>query len=310
MRKFRTNLKPTKMKKIIQTVFLLVVPLFLSAQSVSPDVISSSGDYFEGSNASLSWTLGEIATETLSNGSVTLTQGFQQPISVVIHGIDLDMLVYLEGPYQEGSMVTHLKDSDLLPTSQPYSGVPWNCPGSEIVDPIPANVVDWVCVELRDAASAETADGSTWVEKQAAFILNDGSVVGLDGVSVLQFTANIYKNPYIVVWHRNHIGILSANALTEEGGTYSYDFSTSITQAHGGAAGYKIIDTGSGLYGMAGGDANNDGSIGAADKSLWSGDAGTTGYKSSDFNLDTQVSNPDKNDIWQKNSTVSSQIPE
>ena len=60
----------------------LLIPFIISAQSVSPEVISSSGDYFEGPNASLSWTLGEIATETYTAGNVILTQGFQQPFTL------------------------------------------------------------------------------------------------------------------------------------------------------------------------------------------------------------------------------------
>lgn len=295
------------MKKIFQTTLILLIPLFLGAQSVSPEVISSAGDYFEGANASLSWTLGEIATETFSNGSVTLNQGFQQPFPLLIHGIDLDLLVYLEGPYSAGTMATSLKEEGVLPLDQPYNQAPWNYAGSESVTSIPADVVDWVLVEVRDAADAASATSSTIAGRQAAFILNNGSVVALDGTSVLQFTATLANDPYVVVWHRNHLGILSANSLTETGGVYVYDFSSSISQAYGGTAGYKMIDTG--IYGMAGGDADADGDVDASDDALWTSNAGTAGYQSADFNLDNQVSNPDKNDVLIQNGTTTSQVP-
>ncbi len=63
------------MKKIylifgILSVFLLNV----NAQ----EIISTSGDYFENTNASISWTIGESMIETYSNGTNVLTQGFQQ----------------------------------------------------------------------------------------------------------------------------------------------------------------------------------------------------------------------------------------
>lgn len=63
------------MKKIylifgILSVFLLNV----NAQ----EIISTSGDYFENTNASISWTVGESMIETYSNGTNVLTQGFQQ----------------------------------------------------------------------------------------------------------------------------------------------------------------------------------------------------------------------------------------
>ena len=53
----------------------LIIPAFLAAQELSPTVVSSAGS----SENNLSWTLGEIAIETLSSSEGVLTQGFQQP---------------------------------------------------------------------------------------------------------------------------------------------------------------------------------------------------------------------------------------
>ena len=50
----------------------------LMAQSLSPEVTATSGEYFEGQNHYLSWTLGEIVTETIASSDYILTQGFQQ----------------------------------------------------------------------------------------------------------------------------------------------------------------------------------------------------------------------------------------
>ncbi|MBC8488731.1 MAG: hypothetical protein H8D45_22130 [Bacteroidetes bacterium] len=282
----------------------------VAAQSLSPEVIASSGDYYENANASLSWTLGEIATETYSNASNILTQGFQQPVSVTIHGIDIDLLVFLEGPYSGSEMTTGLNSGNQIPLSQPYNVPPWNYAGTENVGSIPnSDVVDWVLIELRDAASPDAAIPSTTIATQAAFILDNGSVVGLNGSSVLQFpAASFSQNLYAIVWHRNHLGILSANGITESGGVYDYNFSTAITQVYNGGLGYKEIATS--VYGMVGGDSNADGDINAADKILWTNDAGTKGYKATDNNMDVQVSNQDKNDTWSENGSYSSQVPE
>ncbi len=59
---------------------LLLACQVILAQSVqlSPTVIASAGDYAEAGNISLSWTLGEVAVTTLSQGDLVLTQGFQQ----------------------------------------------------------------------------------------------------------------------------------------------------------------------------------------------------------------------------------------
>ena len=296
------------MKTLILSILLFAITILCYSQSIERDVVAGSGDYFEGANASLSWTLGEIATETFSAGNIILTQGFQQPYGIMIHGIDLDVLVYMEGPYHNGSMNTTLKDNGQIPLNQPYNVSPWFYTGSESVISIPNNVVDWVLVDLRDATSAAAAIPATSVEMKAAFILDNGSVVGLDGSSVLQFAAFISNDPYVVVWHRNHLGVLSATSPNKIAGVYTYDFSTSISQAYGGGLGYKLINTG--IYGMAGGDANGDGVIDAADKALWAGQAGTKGYKASDFDMDLEVNNIDKNDLMIENQDLSSQVPD
>lgn len=59
-------------------VLLLFLAGSLSAQQITPFVIASAGDFFSSQNFSVSWTLGEMATETIGT-DVILTQGFQQP---------------------------------------------------------------------------------------------------------------------------------------------------------------------------------------------------------------------------------------
>jgi len=51
----------------------------ISAQSITPQVVTSSGGYALNGGYSVSWTLGEPVIATAQNGSNTLTQGFQQP---------------------------------------------------------------------------------------------------------------------------------------------------------------------------------------------------------------------------------------
>ncbi len=72
------------MKKLIFTIAaILFCSISFSQTSVNLEVISSAGDYFapQGSNITLSWTMGEPMIETFApqGGTVVLTQGFQQP---------------------------------------------------------------------------------------------------------------------------------------------------------------------------------------------------------------------------------------
>jgi hypothetical protein len=308
------------MKTLKVILLSLIIPLISFAQSVGPEVIASAGDYYEGANVSLSWTLGELATETYSNGNIILTQGFQQVFSVNITGINLDLLVYLEGPYNTstGSMNTDLLTSNYLPVNQPYnpalpyydnSSPVWQYAGTENVATIPSGVVDWVVVQLRDASTPENATSATIIGTQAAFLKEDGSVVGLDGASNIQFTsASFSQNLYAVIFHRNHLGIMSANPLTSSGGVYSYDFSTDAEKVFGGINGYKLVD--SNVWAMVAGDGNASGIIGNTDEtSVWKPELGTSGYIGSDFDLNGISQNTDETNYWKPNLNAGGQVP-
>ncbi len=88
---FSTTIKQSIMtKKILLLAGGLSLAAGLVAQSLSPQVVASSGSYGTGGGYSLSWTVGEMAaTATLSGGGTILTQGFQQPTDVVNGLLDL-----------------------------------------------------------------------------------------------------------------------------------------------------------------------------------------------------------------------------
>lgn len=231
-------------------------------------------------------------------------------LSPLAVGLRLDLTALLEGPFSGTEMYTLLNSQGVLPLSHPYGGSPWNYTGTESVAAIPsANVVDWVLVELRDAASATQATGATMIAQKAAFLLKDGSIVTTDGSSTLLFHTSFGQNLYVVVWHRNHLGIMSNNALSLAGDLYTYDFTTGAGQVFGGTNGHKQLATG--IWGMIGGDGDANSQINMGDKNdVWAIQAGTTGYKAGDFNMDTDVNNGDKNDIWRINAGLGGQVPE
>ncbi|MBC8487309.1 MAG: hypothetical protein H8D45_14865 [Bacteroidetes bacterium] len=61
---------------------------------------------------------------------------------------------------------------------------------------------------------------------------------------------------------------------------------------------------------MISADANADGDVNSGDKTIWTNQAGTKGYKSGDFNMNGQVSNTDKNELWLPNIGEGSQVPD
>jgi uncharacterized protein (TIGR02145 family) len=222
------------------------------------------------------------------------------------NAIQLNLKVFLEGPFNGTDMDTDLYGD--IPLSQPFNTAPWNYSGTENVVSIPNNdVVDWMLIELRETTGdSSTAYSSTMIERQAVFVLNDGAITGLDGISNPEFDVNITQNLFVVLWHRNHIGIMSTYPLTESGGIYTYDFTIPVGQAYGTGA---QKDLGS-VYGMFAADGNVDGTIDEFDiTGTWATDAGNSGYLNGDFDLDTQADNKDKDDVWLVNEGEECQVP-
>src|SRR5688572_27496856 len=85
------------MKKLFG-VLIYSVSVTAFSQSLTPTVVASSGDYFSGSAASLSWTLGEVVTDTYIGTNNQLTQGFQQPeisfVTLEDFAIDIALNLY------------------------------------------------------------------------------------------------------------------------------------------------------------------------------------------------------------------------
>lgn len=68
------------MKKTFLLLGLVVCTSgLISAQSISPDVIATAGEFYSNASGSISWTLGEPMGETYESANNNLTQGFQQP---------------------------------------------------------------------------------------------------------------------------------------------------------------------------------------------------------------------------------------
>ncbi len=106
----------------MKTILFTTVSLFWMnvalCQSLAPEVISSSGNYFDNGTVSLSWTLGEGVTETVTDGNTILTQGFQQSRYdiVVVENIEQNLNISL---YPN-------------PTTQ-YLNLDWEIPGGNTV---------------------------------------------------------------------------------------------------------------------------------------------------------------------------------
>ena len=230
----------------------------------------------------------------------------------VTHKSFLDLKVFLQGPFDTntGEMATNLNPTE-IPLLQPYNTAPWDYAGTEYVSSIPnEDIVDWVLIELRDTTDVEFATGNTMIDQQAAFLLKDGKIVDTAGRDARPcVSTTVSNNLFLVIWHRNHLGIISASPLSYNKGVYSFDYSTGSDKVYGGNTGYDELSTG--IWGMISGDGDADGIVDNNDKTVsWEIQAGESGYFSGDYNLDTQIENNDKDGYWLINFEKESQVPE
>ena len=261
-------------------------------------------DYLNGNDPEYILIVVSSADEVATLG----TESYFDDIELIYNPVMLDLTAFMQGPYSSGNEMSTDLNPDNLPLSQPYNTAPWNYKGAESVAAIPADVVDWVLVEVRDAATASEATGATSLGRQAAFLKKDGSVVGLDGISRVAFDVIINENLFVVLSHRNHLDIMSAYAVTKVGAFYTYNFSDANDKIYGNSDGFAQIDIN--VWGMASGDSDANGIVESDDKiNFWSILVGKAGYLSADCNLDGQTSNLDKNDYWINNLTKWSQVP-
>jgi hypothetical protein len=234
---------------------------------------------------------------------------FAECAPCVIPTHTFDLTVFLEGPFNGTAMDYDLDLAGKLPVNQPYSTAPWLYAGTENISIAPnANITDWVLVELRNTdGDASTATSEKRIHRQAALLLADGSIVKTDGVSPITFTGAILNNLYVLIWHRDHLAVMSATPLSPADGNYTYNFTDALSKAY--LDGQKSL--GGGKFGMTGGDSDANGIVETADKDVnWDSETGKAGYYKSDLNLDAQVNNPDKNNFWLPNLGAATQVPD
>ncbi len=208
----------------------------------------------------------------------------------------LQAQLYLEGAYQSaGTMSTHLQDNTLLPTDQPFNASPWFYAGTESVSSLPANVTDWVLLEIRNQA-----DSLQIIEQRAAFIRSDGIVIDLDGTEGVSFS-NLYADVdyYMIVRTRNHIDVANALPISlPQSAPYDY---SQVSQVIGGTD--QLHQADDGTHTLLAGDINGDGLITVVDFNIYVVDASAINkYIDSDTNLDSNVTVSDFN-LYQGNAS-------
>ncbi|MGB1205093.1 MAG: choice-of-anchor B family protein [Chitinophagales bacterium] len=207
--------------------------------------------------------------------------------------IVVQMKANLSGCYNtnSGLMTTVLRDKDFIPTTQPYNRSPWNYEGTESVasaNDIPTNVVDWVLVEIRDAANSNII-----IESRAAFLLNDGSVQDLDGTTGIKLYDTPQNMDYVIVFrHRNHIALASNFIVTLPNNT-PYDFTQTANVLEGTS---QLTEMSDNTYACISGDFDSNGIISVFDFNYYAAESSFINvYTDGDATLDGHVTIADFN---------------
>ncbi len=236
--------------------------------------------------------------------------------------MNIELSVKMEGPYDAttGQMLNGLSGRGLLPgqtplstivsptpAGQPYSIAPWNYSGTEgdgwTDSDYPADALDWLLVSFRTGIEKSSEIGMT-----AALLRQDGSIDFPMRCSLDFGSANAV---YIVVQHRNHMGIMTPAAIPIAGGLLSHDFTTSDSYRGGAGFGQKQLADGTWVMYAGDGDQMDVPSfdITGNDKVIWFNDNGEFDqYKAADYNLNGDVSGADKA-YWFENNGISSRVP-
>lgn len=226
---------------------------------------------FRTTNNGTNWTLEETNTPNplfavfftnTNTGTVVGQGGVILRTEGTPNFVTANLKVFLEGPYTGSAMTTTLNTNHFIPndSNDAYDTAAYGYTASS-VDSMPnSNIVDWILVELRTG----TASASKVVER-AAFIKSDGTIVDIDGSSPVTFTGISAGNYYVVVRHRNHLAIMSADSIPLSSSSVLYDFTTSQSQTYGIN---PQKDLGAGIFGMISGDGNGNGGVNIVDNNL------------------------------------------
>ncbi|WP_026998149.1 DUF6443 domain-containing protein [Flectobacillus major] len=192
------------------------------------------------------------------------------PNSNIVSNKFLKGKVLLAGGIGVSQMNTSMASSGYLPTLEPYTAlggrfVHVGGGGNEqtTLQVLAANqgtpnaIVDWVFVELRSASNSANI-----LKTRSALLQADGDIVDIDGVSDLNLGNLPNANYYVAIKHRNHLGVMTAEAVSFASTTTTVNFITRTP-----AQIYNVVSD------YDGGERKNT-SLGYA---LWAGDANRDG---------------------------------
>ncbi|MBK7762450.1 MAG: S8 family serine peptidase [Bacteroidetes bacterium] len=307
-----------------------VLDLTIHSNSNSSSTISATNFYTWPANG-ITYSTSGIYTHTILNvyGCDSLLT-LNLSITNTSPGIIVSPKVFLSGPYNTtlGLMHDSLRTNNLIPLTEPYSYPPYNFPqfaysGGETMNAsllsISGNdaIIDWVYLELRLASNPTVR-----IATKRCLLQRDGDVVShVDGISPISFTNELPGAYYVSIKHRNHIGVMTATAISLNSSNTVIDFTnndpvwinpTIVNAPRKVEGNVRLLFSGDANFNKA---TKYNGYLNDKDKVLSAVGFGTpnnvvSGYRSEDVNMDSKVKyNGADNERGVILSTVGSNTP-
>jgi hypothetical protein len=225
----------------MKTRYILLILSFIShigfTQTIEKYSIDSGGASASAGGIEILYTIGEVNVQEHTTATLSVSEGF----ITTDFKVNIDPKIFLQGPLfnpaTAGLMNDDLRSNDHLPTTSPYADAAtvvatvFNLGGTSGTGMQQDDIVDWVWIEIRQAN-----DNTKIVRAQSALVQRDGDIVALDGISTVQLNA-APTSYYVVVKHRNHLGVMSSSTVTLiESGNTTVDFTNPTTQTFGANA--------------------------------------------------------------------------
>ncbi len=178
------------------------------------------------------WALSQTGLVTINAPSVTTGDC----------GVNFYLQAFLGGAYTSGTLMSDaLRVANLVPTTQPYTGLGYTYTGSPtgltiapaLLAVTGANaIVDWVVVELRNPATPAIV-----MYSKPALIQRDGDVVDTDGASYINVPVTA-GNYHVALRHRNHFAVMTGSpvALTVDPASMTIDLRSQSLATYGSNA--------------------------------------------------------------------------
>ncbi|NOT52609.1 MAG: hypothetical protein HOP10_15200 [Chitinophagaceae bacterium] len=208
-----------------------------------------------------------------------------------VNRANLNLKVFLSGPYSGGVMGDGLRTGAVIPLTQPYSSalnafftrvgvydgsatVNETIPNLGVLDVVGTNddIVDWIYLSLQDGTTPATK-----LQTRAALVQRDGDIVEYDPVGAtyipVRMPIDADANYHLVVGHRNHLPIRTpVSQLLQDGVTFAYNFTTAQAQAYQDPVVLALPSPNnnnamrdvSGVFVMWGGNGNSNGTVRAS----------------------------------------------